>query len=112
MSQFSSKTRNISGNARGPFEFLRLAFKNSKLDVVAIQEFGWNKMEAARSSETLVSNHHTTRYNNQENQNLKSRNIRMNFKEMGLEGVEWVHLAQDRNQWQALVNTVMNLRVP
>jgi len=26
--------------------------------------------------------------------------------------VDWIHLAQDRNQWLALVNTVMNLRVP
>jgi hypothetical protein len=27
------------------------------------------------------------------------------------EGVDWIHMAQDRNQWRALVNTVMNLRV-
>jgi hypothetical protein len=30
----------------------------------------------------------------------------------GWEGVDWMHLAQDRDQWQAVVNTVMNLRVP
>jgi hypothetical protein len=30
----------------------------------------------------------------------------------GLEGVDWIHLAQDRVQWKALVNTVMNLWVP
>jgi hypothetical protein len=34
------------------------------------------------------------------------------LREMGWEGVEWIHLAQDRDQWQAVVNTVMNLRVP
>jgi hypothetical protein len=28
------------------------------------------------------------------------------------EGVDWVHLAQDRDQWRAVVNTVMNLRAP
>jgi len=28
------------------------------------------------------------------------------------EGVDWIHLAQDRDQWWALVNMVMNLRVP
>jgi hypothetical protein len=28
------------------------------------------------------------------------------------EGVVWMHLAQDRDKWWALVNTVMNLRVP
>jgi hypothetical protein len=39
-------------------------------------------------------------------------NIGMDFREIGWEGVDWSHLAQDRDQWQALVNTVMNLRVP
>jgi len=28
------------------------------------------------------------------------------------EGVDWIDLAQDRDRWQALVNAVMNLRVP
>jgi hypothetical protein len=28
------------------------------------------------------------------------------------EGVDWIHLAQDRDRWRALVNTIMNLRVP
>jgi hypothetical protein len=36
----------------------------------------------------------------------------MYFKEIGWEDVEWIHLAEDRDQWQADVNTVMNLRVP
>jgi hypothetical protein len=30
----------------------------------------------------------------------------------GKQGVDWMHLAQDRDQWQALVNKVMNLHVP
>jgi hypothetical protein len=38
--------------------------------------------------------------------------ISVDIKEMGWEGVDWIHLAQDRDQWQAVVNTVMNLRVP
>jgi hypothetical protein len=33
-------------------------------------------------------------------------------REIGWDGVDWVELAQDRDQWRALVNTVMNLRVP
>jgi hypothetical protein len=34
------------------------------------------------------------------------------IREIGWEGVDWIHLAQDRDQWRAFVNTVMNLRVP
>jgi hypothetical protein len=38
-------------------------------------------------------------------------NIGMNVKETGWEGVDWIHLAQDRDQWCVLVKTVMNFRV-
>jgi hypothetical protein len=34
------------------------------------------------------------------------------LRKIGLEGVDWIHVAQDRKLWLALVNTVMNLRVP
>jgi hypothetical protein len=37
--------------------------------------------------------------------------IRMDLEEIGWEGVEWIHLAQDRDRWRAVVNAVMNLRV-
>jgi hypothetical protein len=39
-------------------------------------------------------------------------NIRMVLREIGWETVDWMHLAEYRDQWQALENTVMNLRVP
>jgi hypothetical protein len=39
-------------------------------------------------------------------------NIRMDLREIGWGGMDWILLAQDRDQWRALVNTVMNLRVP
>jgi hypothetical protein len=38
-------------------------------------------------------------------------NIRMDLREIGWGGMDWIDLAQDRNQWRVLVNTVMNLRV-
>jgi hypothetical protein len=38
-------------------------------------------------------------------------NIRMDLREIGWGGINWIDLAQDRGQWRALVNTVMNLRV-
>jgi hypothetical protein len=39
-------------------------------------------------------------------------NIKMDLKETGIDGANWIRLAQDRVQWRAFVNTVMNLRVP
>jgi hypothetical protein len=38
--------------------------------------------------------------------------IKIYFNEIGWDGMDWIDLAQDRDQWRALVNTVMNLRVP
>jgi hypothetical protein len=38
-------------------------------------------------------------------------NIEMDVREVVSEGVDWMHLAQDRNQWRAVMDTVMNLRV-
>jgi hypothetical protein len=39
-------------------------------------------------------------------------NIKMDLRETGWDGVDWTDVAQDRDQWRAPVNTVMNLRVP
>jgi hypothetical protein len=39
-------------------------------------------------------------------------NIKMDLGEIECDGMDWIDLAQDREHWRALVNTVMNLRVP
>jgi hypothetical protein len=38
--------------------------------------------------------------------------IKMVFREIGWDGMDWINLARDKDQWRAIVNTVMNLRVP
>jgi hypothetical protein len=39
-------------------------------------------------------------------------NIKMDLREMGWDGMDWMDVAENRDQWRALVNAVMNLRVP
>jgi hypothetical protein len=39
-------------------------------------------------------------------------NIKMDLRGIGLDGMDWIDLAQDRDQWRALVSAVMNLQVP
>jgi len=42
----------------------------------------------------------------------RCEDIRTDLRETGWEGVDWIHLAQDRDQLPAVVNTVMNIQVP
>jgi hypothetical protein len=37
--------------------------------------------------------------------------IKMDLKEIGWDGMDWIHLVQDRDQWWTLVDMVMNLRI-
>jgi hypothetical protein len=39
-------------------------------------------------------------------------NIKMDLREIGIDGANWIRLAQDRVQWRAFANTIMNLQVP
>jgi hypothetical protein len=39
-------------------------------------------------------------------------NIKMDLREIGWYGMDWIDLAYDRDQWRALLNTVLNIRIP
>jgi hypothetical protein len=39
-------------------------------------------------------------------------NIRMNLRRVGWDDVDWIGMARDRNRWRAVVNSVLNRRVP
>jgi hypothetical protein len=39
-------------------------------------------------------------------------NIKVDLRDIGIDGENWIQLVQDRVQWRAFVNTVINLRVP
>ena len=39
-------------------------------------------------------------------------NIKIDLKKVGYGGIDWINLAQDRDRWRAIVNAIMNLRVP
>jgi hypothetical protein len=39
-------------------------------------------------------------------------NIKLDFREIGIDGAKWTQLAHDRVRWRVFVNTIMNLRVP
>jgi hypothetical protein len=41
-----------------------------------------------------------------------NHNIKMDLQEVGCESIDWIGVAQDMDRWRALVNAVMNLRVP
>jgi hypothetical protein len=39
-------------------------------------------------------------------------NVKMNIREIGWGGMDWIYLAKDRNQWSVLAKTIMNFQVP
>jgi hypothetical protein len=43
---------------------------------------------------------------------MRKKMDKMDLREIGWDGRDWIDLAEDRDQWRAIVNAVMNLRIP
>jgi hypothetical protein len=65
----------------------------------------------SRGDETCVKNSGWEECEEQATRRRWEDNIKMDLKETGWEGVDCIHVAQDRDRWRALVNMVMNLWV-
>jgi hypothetical protein len=72
----------------------------------------WDRMEEKRNAYTiLVGRPERKRPLGRPGRRLVD-NIKMDLREIGRDGVDWIHMAQDRDRWRTLVNTVLNFRVP
>jgi hypothetical protein len=77
------------------------------------RNFGPKREEVAGGWRKVHNEEHHNLYTSPNiNRVIKSRRTRMDLSEIVWEGVEWIYLAHDRDKWRALVNPLMNIRVP
>jgi hypothetical protein len=69
-------------------------------------------MEEARNAHNILVGKSESKRTLGRPKSRREGNIRMDLKEIGWKSVDWIHLAQDRDQRRALVNMVLNLRIP
>jgi hypothetical protein len=72
----------------------------------------WNVRSLYRAGSLMTVPRELARYKLGRPRRMWVDNIRMDLGEVGWGGADWIGLAQDRNMWRALVNSVLNLRVP
>ena len=86
------------------------------LKVIKFRRLRWAdhlaRMEKGRSAFKMLTSKHTGKRSLGRPRRRWEDNIRMDFKEIGVNTRNWVDSAQDRDYWRALVNSVLNLRVP
>jgi len=116
-------TWNVRSCRVGSFTAADRELARYKLDLVGVQEVRWGKGGMVRAGDCnsvhgkrgvykgLVGKHEGKKPLGRPRRRWED-NIKMNLQEVGCGGMHWNELAQDKNRWRALVNVVMNLRVP
>jgi hypothetical protein len=110
---FVPKNEEVTGGWR-KLDYEKLRNLYASKNIIRVIKSGWTRhvtrMEGRNTYKTLVGKPERSRPLGRPGRRWEY-NIRMDPRETGCEGVDWMHLAQVRDQWRALVNTVMNLRV-
>jgi hypothetical protein len=81
-------------------------------DIIRVMKSRWGEIGGAWSTHGRGEIHTKCFSQNRIPRNIWEDNIKIELRKIRWEGVDWIHLDQDRHRWRALVNTVMNLRVP
>jgi hypothetical protein len=113
---FGPKRDEVTGDWRKLHDEELHNFYSSPIRVIKSRRMGWaghiaRMWEKRNADRILVGKPEGKRPLGRPRRRWKD-NIKMDLKEIGWDGVDWFNIAQDRGQWRALVNTVLNLRVP
>jgi hypothetical protein len=113
---FGPKREDVAGGWRRTHnEELHNLYASPIIRVIKSRKMGWVRhvawMEEMRNAYVLVGKAEGKRPLGRPRHRWEG-NIAMDLRKTGWKGADWMHLAQERDQWQALVNMVMNLQLP
>jgi hypothetical protein len=97
------------------FRYLRIAEQIAIVRVIKARRMRWTvhvaRMREVRGAYNILVGRPEGRRPLGRPRRRWEYNIKMDLREIGFGYVDWIHRAQDRDRWRAVVNTVMNLRV-